>query len=292
MLRRRTTAAVALSVAAGLGLAGLGAVTGHMSITRPPAEAATGVVSVPVAGRPPTTGVPWFLTIGDSITFGYTMNPRLAGTNISWPGRLERMLVAERRHWSLYDIACPGETTLSYATRCRSRGMVPFLAHQSQRQAALRAITTHGDDLRLIVLALGANDALGVLHADPAAIGAQLVARLGGILDELRAAAPGVPVVLADVYDPFAAREPASDTVLATIDDAVAALANRLHDGFADFRGAINHPADGAALCSLIDCADHDIHPTVLGQERLAEAVLGALPPGNGTGRQSPPGSR
>jgi lysophospholipase L1-like esterase len=262
-----------------------------MSIARPPAQAAAGAVSIPVAGRPPATGVPWFLTIGDSITFGYTMNPGLAGTNISWPGRLERMLAAEGRHWSLYDIACPGETTLSYTTRCRSRGMVPFLARQSQGQAALRAITTHGDALRLIVVALGANDVLGVLHADPAAIGAQLVARLSGILDEVRAAAPGVPIVLADVYDPFAAREPASDTVLATIDDDVAALASRLHDGFADFRRAINHPADGAALCSLIDCADHDIHPTVVGQERLAEAVLGALPPGNGTGRQPPPGS-
>jgi lysophospholipase L1-like esterase len=288
MLRRSTTAAVALCAAAALGLTGLGAVTGHMLIARPRAEAAAAAVSIPVAGRPPTTGVPWFLAIGDSITFGYTMNPRLAGTNISWPGRLQRMLAAEGRSWSLYDVACPGETTLTYATRCRSRGMVPFLARQSQRQAALRAITTHGDDLRLIVVALGANDVLGVLHADPAAIGAQLAARLTGILDELRAAAPGVPVVLADVYDPFAAREPASDAVLATIDDAVAALADRLHDGFADFRAAINHPADGAALCSLIDCADHDIHPTVLGQERLAEAVLGALPPGNGTGPAFP----
>ena len=236
-------------------------------------------VHVPVAGRAPQPGVPWFLTIGDSITFGYTRDASLAGTNITWALDVERMLAAQGRPWRLYDTACPGETTLSYAARCRGWPSVPMLAAESQRAAALAAIATDGPGLRLIVVALGSNDLLHDLTGDPAVMQADLVAHLEAILDGLRATAPGVPIVVADIYDPFAVGAPHTDEVLTPIDDAIAALAARLGDGFADFHAAINHPADGTPLCRLIDCADLDIHPTALGQERLAEAVMRAVPP-------------
>jgi lysophospholipase L1-like esterase len=236
-------------------------------------------VYVPVAGRPPEPGRPWFLTIGDSITFGYTRDPDLAGTNISWAPRLEQQLAAQGRPWQLYDTACPGETTLSYAVRCPGRGQVPLLARQSQRDAALEAIAAHGPDLRLIVVALGSNDLLHAIYADADTTRAALIDHLEAILTELRVAAPGVPIVIAGVYDPFAVTAPRTDAVLSPIDDAIAALAGRLGDTYADFHAAINRPADRAPLCSLVDCADLDIHPTVLGQQRLAEAVMQAVPP-------------
>jgi lysophospholipase L1-like esterase len=239
----------------------------------------TGAVDVPVAGRAPEPGRPWFLTVGDSITFGFTRDPGLAGINISWAPRVERQLAAQGRPWSLYDTACPGETTLSYATRCSGRVQVPLLARQSQRAAALEAIAAHGPDLRLIVVALGSNDLLHALNADPDTARVALIDHLEAIVTELRTAAAGVPIVLAGVYDPFAVAAPGTDAVLIPIDDAIAALAGRLGDGYADFHAAINRPADGAPLCSLVDCADLDIHPTVLGQQRLAEAVMKALPP-------------
>ena len=236
-------------------------------------------VHVPVAGRPPQPGVPWFLTIGDSITFGYTRDAALAGSNISWAPKVERMLAAQGRPWQLYDTACPGETTLSYATHCGGWRSVPMLAGESQRTAALDAIAADGAGLRLIVVALGSNDLLHDLNGDPAVLQADLVAHLGTILDGLRAAVPRVPIVVADIYDPFAVGAPHTDEVLTPIDDAIAALAARLGDGFADFHAAINRPAGRTPLCRLIDCADVDIHPTALGQERLAEAVMRALPP-------------
>ncbi|MEA2615703.1 MAG: hypothetical protein QOE72_1486 [Chloroflexota bacterium] len=238
-----------------------------------------GTVYVPVAGRPPEPGRPWFLTIGDSITFGYTRDQQLAGTNISWAPRLEQQLAAQGRPWRLYDIACPGETTLSYAGRCPGRGQVPLLARRSQRAAALDAIGAHGPDLRLIVVALGSNDLLRALDADPDTTRAALIDHLEAILTELRVAAPRVPIVVAGIYDPFAVAAPKTDAVLSPIDDAIASLAGRLGDDYADFHAAINHPADRAPLCSLVDCADLDIHPTVLGQQRLAEAVMQAVPP-------------
>jgi lysophospholipase L1-like esterase len=238
-----------------------------------------GVVDVPVAGRPPEPGRPWFLTIGDSVTFGYTRDAALAGTNISWAPRVESRLAAQGRAWSLYDVACPGETTVSYAIRCSGRRQVPLLAHRSQRAAALEAISAHGQDLRLIVVALGSNDLLHALNGDLGTTRTALLDHLEAIVTELHTAAAGVPIVIAGVYDPFAVAAPRTDALLAPIDDAIAALAARLGDGYADFHAAINHPADGAPLCSLIDCADVDIHPTVQGQQRLAEAVIRAVPP-------------
>jgi lysophospholipase L1-like esterase len=249
---------------------------------RPPRPGGPGggtSVSVRVAGRPPQPGVPWFLTIGDSITFGFTRDARLAGTNISWALRLERQLAAQGRPWGLYDTACPGESTLTYATSCPVRSLVPLLAERSQRQAALEAIAAGGPDLRLVVVALGSNDLLQALSADPEATRVALVQHLEAIIGELRTAAPGVPIVLADAYNPFAIAAPHTDELLIPVDDALAALAARLGDGFADFHAAINHPTDGASLCSLVDCANRDIHPTALGQERLAEALMRAVPP-------------
>lgn len=235
-------------------------------------------VDVPMAGAPPVSGAPWFLTIGDSITFGSTRDPRLAGRNISWAPRLAAELAASGRRWRLYDTACPGETTVSYATRCPGRGEVPFLARRSQRAVVMAAIAAHGSDLRLIVVALGTNDLLWSLTADTRAVVAHLVAHLGAILDDLRLVAPGVPMVVAGVYDPFADSAPRSDAVVAEADTEIAGLAARLGDGYADFHRAIDRAPDGMPLCRLIDCADLDIHPTALGQERLARAVLVALP--------------
>ncbi len=292
-LRAAATAlALCLAAALGAGAGGHGGGAGSTPAAARPATAPAapvaprpdarmggrGNVPVPVAGGPPRRGVPWFLTIGDSITFGYTRNPTLAGTNISWTLLLQRMLAAEGMHWDLFDTACPGETTVSYATRCGGRRQVPFLATTSQRQVALDAIAADGAGLRLIVVALGSNDLLQALTADPRVTTAALVAHLDAILVELRAAAPGVPIVLADAYDPFAVGAPRTDAVLTPIDDALGVLAAGLGDGFADWHAAINHPADGTPLCDLVDCADLDIHPTAAGQQRLAGAVMQALP--------------
>ncbi|HEX6493017.1 MAG TPA: hypothetical protein VF112_05865, partial [Candidatus Dormibacteraeota bacterium] len=149
---RTCAAMMALCLAAGWGARAGGGVSTRASgkvparVTAPAPSAVAGPgggggnphVRVPVAGRPPQPGVPWFLTIGDSITFGYTRDPALDGTNITWALTVERMLAAQGRPWQLFDTACPGETTLSYATPgCAGRRSVPFLAGESQRTAAL-----------------------------------------------------------------------------------------------------------------------------------------------------------
>ena len=46
-------------------------------------------VHIPVAGQAPQAGVPWYLAIGDSITFGFSADPARFGTNSSWALQLQ-----------------------------------------------------------------------------------------------------------------------------------------------------------------------------------------------------------
>ncbi|HET9051611.1 MAG TPA: GDSL-type esterase/lipase family protein, partial [Candidatus Dormibacteraeota bacterium] len=155
-------------------------------------------VSIPPAGAPPRAGHAWFLAVGDSITSGYTVDPSRAGVNSAWPLDLQRLLAGRGRSWSLYDVACAGETLESYETACHDRGVATVLDGRSQRQAALDAVAAHRADLRLIAVDLGSNDLLRALESgSPVDDVADTVrTRLAAIVTELQAAAPGVPVII------------------------------------------------------------------------------------------------
>lgn len=235
----------------------------------------------PIAGSPPRAGRPWYLAIGDSITFGFTLDSRRAGTNASWALQLEPLLAAAGRPWALYDVACPGERTDTYTTLCPNRALVPFLASRSQHDAALAAVDGHRADLRLILVDLGSNDLLRAFRdgAGPVAVGATLRRNLTAIVTELERTAPGVPVVLANFYNPLANSLPATQAELVLVNDVVAQVAAATNARLADFFAAINTTPIGhdPALCDYVDCAHADIHPTVLGQARLARAALAAI---------------
>lgn len=236
---------------------------------------------VPVAGQPPVTGHPWYLAIGDSVTSGFTVDPARLGTNSSWALQLQGLLAASSRSWSLYDTACPSERTDTYYTLCPARSQIPFLATTSQHDAAMAAITTHRADLRAIFVDLGSND---LLHAQrtgeslPATIAA-LRTSLTRIVTELRRAAPRVPVILCNFYDPLANLAPPTLPQLDQVNAMLAQLAAAQGAHLADFRDAINTVRSGAdpTLCTYVDCAHGDVHPTVAGHLRLARAALAAL---------------
>jgi len=242
--------------------------------------AAGGDVRFPVAGQPPQTGTPWYLAIGDSITFGFTLDPARDGVNSSWALQLQDLLAGSGRRWKLYDVACPGETSLTYRTLCPQRRFVPFLADTSQHDAAQRAIDDHRADLKLILVDLGSNDLLRFLRSgtDPATAFTGLRTRLRVIVTELQQAAPGVPVVIANYYNPLANSTPSTISTLSVVNNGIAALAHDLGARLADFHDAINAPSvPDPTLCDYVDCAHLDIHPTVAGQARLAAAAYAAL---------------
>ena len=237
-------------------------------------------VHIPVAGQAPQAGVPWYLAIGDSITFGFSADPARFGTNSSWALQLQDLLAGSGRPWKLYDTACPSETTTTYFSHCPRRELVPFLAGQSQHDAALAAIHAHLADLRLIVVDLGSNDLLRALRSGENVVTAYgaLRVNLDKILGELTQAAPSVPLVVANYYDPLENSQPATVTQLGLVNDVVRSLAASHHARLADFFAAINTPSPpDPDLGKYVDLAHFDIHPTVAGHARLAQAALAAL---------------
>jgi lysophospholipase L1-like esterase len=220
----------------------------------------------------PHSGIPWFLAVGDSITYGFSLDPEVQG-NPSWATVVQQRLAAQGQDLALYAPACPGETTVTYgAGGCSGREFVPALAGRPQRDLALDAIRERGDELRFMVVELGVNDYFGARRA-----GGDVEARLDGaarrldaLIGELEAAAPGVPVIVANIYDPHGTDD--SWAQAAYLDGEIAAVAARRHAAVADFLHAV-----GADRCRYLDCAHDDIHPTVAGDQALGAAVLAAL---------------
>jgi lysophospholipase L1-like esterase len=215
------------------------------------------------------------------VTFGYTVDPARSGVNASWPEQLRPLLAASGRAWTLYDTACPGERTDTYDTRCPGVRQVPFLAGTSQHDAAMAAINAHRTTLRAVFVDLGSNDLLQGFRRGTtvAAMTASLRTALTQIVSDLRAAAPGVPVILCNYYNPVANLQPATQPQLATVNAMIAEVASSGGARLADFFGAIDTVPTGndPHLCDYVDCAHGDLHPTVAGQARLARAALAAL---------------
>ena len=245
------------------------------------APAGSGEVVVPLAGSPPLAGHPWFLAVGDSITSGFTIDQSRAGVNSAWPLQLQALLATRGEPWSLYDVACPGETMASYTSGCHDRLVRTELGGKPQRDLALAAITAHLADLKLILVDLGSNDLLRTLRGggDQAAAAAALRTSLTATVAELRAAAPGVPLVLANYYNPLANLIPTTEASLVPVNAVVAAVAHAQGVTLVDFHAAINtQPPPDSTLCQWVDCAHIDIHPTVAGHQRLARAALAVVP--------------
>jgi len=233
----------------------------------------------------PAPGRPWILAVGDSITEGWTLTPQYDGRDHTWAVQLRDALRRDGSPWDLYTLACPGETTVTYVQGgCVGRAVVPELRGRSQRDAAGEAIAQRGQWLRLIVVELGVNDYFRArtVSRDGAWIDAQLDAaavRLDTIVTDLQRLAPGVPVIVANIYDPHGLADSWQQAV--HLDAAIAAVAARHHAAVADFLHAVTRPlALPEDRCSLLDCAHHDIHPTLAGQTALEAAVAAALPRG------------
>jgi len=248
--------------------------------------AAVGLQAQVVADSPdhlPPPDRPWMLAVGDSITAGYTLDPGFDGADHTWAIQVRDTLSsATGTDWSLYSLACPGETTTSYrAVGCIGRSMVSDLRGRSQHQGVLDAIRARGATLRLIVVELGTNDYFAARRRG-GDVDTQLDAaarRVDAAVADLQHLAPGVPVVVADVYDPHGTAVSYLQTV--HLDSHLEALAAGRGAAVADFLHAVD-PAEGppGTHCRMLDCAHDDIHPTWAGQTALARAVLQALPRG------------
>ncbi|HZW01010.1 MAG TPA: SGNH/GDSL hydrolase family protein [Candidatus Deferrimicrobium sp.] len=148
-------------------------------------------------------GPTWYLALGDSLAAGYQPIGRPEDDHRTRSGYADQLWLMARARYpnlELRNLACPGESTetmrLSH-DRCR-------YAAGSQLDEALAFIAAHPGELAFITIDIGFNDfdcsdALACLFPGIE----RIQARLPAILADLQAAAPGVPIVGMNVYDPF-----------------------------------------------------------------------------------------
>ncbi len=262
-------------------LVGLGAyeLIQHVMSSKPPPPPQISIIPPPVGGHP-HGDTPWFLVVGDSISAGVYPGSVGAKQNPSFVSAVANDLAARGLHWEPDDLACPGETTQTYVSGCAAAFTNPLLSGKSSKQVALADIAAHRPTLKFVLVELGANDLRSFKGSKSwMADAGALLARLQKIVEGLRRAAPGTPILMANYYNPYVATEPSTIPRAAYVNGGLAELAqvegNTLVD-FASAMGTNTNPGE-KAVCELVDCRAQGIHPTPKGAARLAQATLSAL---------------
>jgi lysophospholipase L1-like esterase len=145
----------------------------------------------------------YYLALGDSLAAGYQPIGRAEDdhrTSVGYPDQLWLMARASYPNLQLVNLGCPGESTV---TMRESHERCAYPAG-SQLDEALAFLTAHPGAVAFVTVDMGFNDfdcsdALACLF--PGIEG--IAERLPAILAELQAAAPGVPIVGMNIYDPF-----------------------------------------------------------------------------------------
>lgn len=158
-----------------------------------------------------------YLALGDSVAAG-TQAPESFTSN-GYTDRLYRNIADDYGFDEFVNLSCPGDDTSEmldgddgpnggsacYGTGAPYAGMPNFGA-DSQLDAALTYLASHPGEVGLITITIGANDVLRCSPAfEPSCLGPQfgeIATNLSTILFALRTAAPGVPIVGMNYYNP------------------------------------------------------------------------------------------
>jgi lysophospholipase L1-like esterase len=237
----------------------------------PPAE----VLSPGVVGESFTEGSTYYLALGDSLA----ASVGVADLRQGYVSRVHNELqIADGLRYGLMDLGTAGETSGS-------------LIRDGQLDEALAFLDAN--EVAYITLDIGANDLLGHLTSSDCSTGLATPAcseRLSGvsssyleniteIFSSLREAAPEVPIVFLEAYNPFSLGtgiqfEQDSNRALQEFNEIAAITAGEygilVADGFSPMWGT------AASTTHLLD-SPPDIHPNSLGYSLLAQAVLEAL---------------
>jgi len=261
------------------------------------------VLAAPAQASPAHADGPHFyLSLGDSLAFGYQPNLVAAGdTNPADYRSYAEDFASVVRTLHLVNYGCPGETTTSLVY---GGCPWPYSLHDSygsstsQLGAVEAFLEAHPGRVSLVSIDIGSNDLLGLVGeceaTEPTTLLACLTDGLPGtlatietnysiILATVHTLAPQARVVMFNLYNPLALTLPGSDQLLALVNQALAGIASSAHVQLADAFGAINGVAgsaqEQARICVLTwECTSYaNIHPTTLGYWSLTLALAEAL---------------
>jgi len=237
-----------------------------------------------------------YLALGDSVAFGY--NPLLvkggfAGDQSLFVGYPE--IAAGTLGMNDVNASCPGETTGGFISLTNGADYLclPYRANfplhvrynTSQLDFAIAYLSTH-HDVRLITIDLGANDAFKAACTTVACIGAVLAgieANLRFIFGQIRNVAHYHHDLVTLTYYSLkydAADEAATQALNAPIIAATQAFGGKVASGFDAFKApalAAGGSSCAAGLLIVLAPGVCDVHPTPLGRDLLAKAVVDAV---------------
>jgi lysophospholipase L1-like esterase len=260
-----------------------------------------GVGVAPAAARDRGEDAP-YLALGDSVAFGFNplLDPHNAANFVGYPE-----VVAARLDLRLVNASCPGEASGGFISLtspldngCRLyRAAFPLHVKYttSQLDFAVAFLLQH-PDTRLVTLDIGAND-LFVLQKQcnndqtcisnglPGLLGT-LGANLGTIYGRLRGEAHYRHRLVGLTYYALDFSNPAGVAVIqainATVARATLAAHGRVANGFDAFEDIARFAGGNSCLAGLLIVTSRqpltcDIHPSLLGRNALASAILQAL---------------
>jgi lysophospholipase L1-like esterase len=245
-----------------------------------------------------------YLALGDSVAFGF--NPLLvaggqAGNPNVFVGYPE--VVAKTLDTEEVNASCPGETTGGFISltngadyKCQAyRSAFPLHVDYSTSQLdfAIRYLSTH-PDVELVTMDIGANDVFKLQAACGGAATACFLNGLSAVLANIDANLRFIYGQLRNVahyhhtlvtltyyslsYDPTTAA--GTDALNGPIIDATLAFGGIVASGFEAFKGpALDAGGSSCAAGLLIVLAPGvcDVHPSPLGRDRLAAAIVNAI---------------
>lgn len=245
-------------------------------------------------------GQRYYLSLGDSLAFGFQRAKALAGLppsafNTGYADLLADRLEPGGRRLALVNYGCPGESTVTFRA-----GPCPWTAggqllHDAftgpQQDAALGFLRDHRGHVELITLSLWGNDVNAyvascqgnvqcIVDGAPAEIAA-IRANLATILGEIRRAAPDATVILLGGVDVNAGAFELTHPLIRALNTAMADVAAAHRSRFANPFPIFNPDGDtGAALCTrTLLCSDGDVHPSDAGYRAIADLIQEQLPP-------------
>jgi lysophospholipase L1-like esterase len=253
-------------------------------------------------GRDNATG--WYLALGDSLAAGFQPD-RGDDRDGGYVGGVLDAVRESAAKTTLVNLACSGETAVTMVAggRCTYE-------EGTQLAQALEFLRAHGRYTRVVTVDIGANDVQRCVSRAPLAIDMVCVQQgladvnrtLPSVLAQLRAAAPGATVVVANYYNPFLAAwlaGPAGQqlaqqsgalqaTLNAIIAGAAAATGARVADVATAFLstdttlvtvpGIGTVPRNVATICAWTwMCTRSDIHANDTGYAVMAATVVARL---------------
>jgi lysophospholipase L1-like esterase len=251
-----------------------------------------------------------YLALGDSLAFGFQQakfnalfpNEDPAAFNTGYVDDFAAALAPISPAITTVNYSCPGEWTDSFLGSAPCPYSPPFALHDpytgSQMTAADSFLTAHSNQTSPVTIDIGGNDVLHVVSActtNPApypdtlscvtgnfpATAAHIVQNLSTILGHLRADAPKTEIIVVGLYNVLVVRfGPASDLLAAQLNSAMANTAAAFDARFADPLPVFNPPGPNEipTICTLTAVCGplHDIHPTDVGYQALANVVFAA----------------